>query len=104
MFDEIVCATMVERGKPFPDVYLYACRKMGEKPEDCLAVEDAPNGIYSAHGAGCKVLMIPDLTEPDEDLMEHIDCVAESLLEVPEIVKNWGKENGLEAANGKIEN
>ena len=36
--------------------------------------------------------------------MEHIDCVAESLLEVPEIVKNWGKENGLEAANGKIEN
>lgn len=104
LFDEIVCATMVERGKPFPDVYLYACRKMGEKPEDCLAVEDAPNGIYSAHGAGCKVLMIPDLTEPDEDLMEHIDCVAESLLEVPEIVKNWGKENDLEAANGKIEN
>lgn len=41
-FDRIVCATMVENGKPKPDIYLYACEQIGEAPADCIAVEDSP--------------------------------------------------------------
>lgn len=67
-FDEILCATMVENGKPYPDVYLYACEELGEDPKDCIAVEDSPNGVTSAYRAGMKVIMIPDLTQPDEEL------------------------------------
>ena len=62
----LICATMVERGKPAPDVYAYACHTLGVTPEECYAVEDSPNGVRSAHDAGCRVIMIPDLTQPDK--------------------------------------
>ena len=79
-FDKIVSATTVENGKPQPDVYLYACEQIGEKPEDCIAVEDSPNGILSAYRAGLSVVMVPDLTEPDEEtakmLYARIDTVS----------------------------
>ncbi len=67
-FDRVVCATQVKEGKPAPDIYLFACRELGKRPEDCFAVEDSPNGILSAYRAGCKVIMVPDQTEPDEEL------------------------------------
>ena len=66
-FDQLVSATTVENGKPEPDVYLYACEQIGEKPGDCIAVEDSPNGILSAYRAGLSVVMVPDLAEPDEE-------------------------------------
>lgn len=66
-FDDIVSGVDVKRGKPYPDIYLYACEKTGQKPEDCLAYEDSPNGIRSAHSAGVKVIMIPDLSLPDQE-------------------------------------
>ena len=67
-FDEIVCAEDVRRGKPFPDIYEYACRKLSLKPEECIAFEDSPNGIVSAHEAGVNIVMIPDMSQPDEEL------------------------------------
>lgn len=66
-FDQIVSATTVKNGKPEPDVYLYACEQIHERPKDCIAVEDSPNGILSAYRAGLSVVMVPDLTEPDEE-------------------------------------
>lgn len=65
-FDRVISATTVKNGKPAPDVYLYACEQIGEKPEDCIAVEDSPNGVLSAYKAGLSVVMVPDLSEPDE--------------------------------------
>ena len=67
-FDEIISVKEVPRGKPFPDVYLFACEKLGLRPEECLAIEDSPNGIRSAYRAGTRVVMVPDLTGPDEEL------------------------------------
>ena len=66
-FDRLISARMVENGKPAPDVYLYACSEMKAPAGECYAVEDAPNGVRSAASAGCKVIMVPDLTEPDEE-------------------------------------
>ncbi|MBR1798129.1 MAG: HAD family phosphatase [Clostridiales bacterium] len=67
-FDKIICADMVKQGKPAPDIYKYACDSLGLPPDQTVAVEDSPNGIRSAAGAGCRTVMIPDLTEPDEEL------------------------------------
>lgn len=68
-FDQIVCATMVENGKPMPDIYHYACKVIGEREEDCIAIEDSPNGVLSATRAGIKTIMVPDLTQPDKELL-----------------------------------
>ena len=48
-------AAMVERGKPAPDLFLYAARVMGVRPADCVVVEDSPAGIDAARHAGMHV-------------------------------------------------
>lgn len=78
-FDEIVCGNMIENGKPDPDIYLAAVKAIGLKPKECAALEDSPNGIMSAYSAGCRVIMIPDLSQPDESIKTMIDAVYESL-------------------------
>lgn len=87
-FDELVCATMVKQGKPAPDVYLFACEKLGIEPGYALAVEDAPNGVRSAHRAGCHVIMIPDQTEPDEEILPLLDTTKANLLELAKYIVN----------------
>ncbi|MDO4459621.1 MAG: HAD family phosphatase [Clostridia bacterium] len=81
-FDKIVSATMVKEGKPSPYVYLYACEQLGIRPEECVAVEDSPNGVLSAYRAGCKVIMVPDQAEPDEDIEKLLFCKVKSLSEI----------------------
>lgn len=85
-FDKIVSAKQVAHGKPAPDVYLYACEQIGEKPEDCIAVEDSPNGIKSAYAAGCRPIMVPDLTQPDEELAPMLYGVAKTLVDIKELI------------------
>ena len=87
-FDHIVCATMVESGKPKPDIYLYAAEQLGFRPCECMALEDSPNGVRSAAAAGCITVMVPDLTPPDEELKKLIHSTADSLLDVPDIIRN----------------
>ena len=67
-FDQVISATMVQEGKPSPDIYLYACRQLGRHPRDCMAVEDSPNGVLSAARAGCRVVMVPDQTDAEPEL------------------------------------
>ncbi len=85
LFRQIISATMVPLGKPAPDVYLHACGQLGLRPGECLAVEDAPNGVRSAHAAGLPVVMVPDQTEPDEETYAMLTARAGSLAEVVEI-------------------
>lgn len=81
-FEHIISATMVEEGKPSPDIYLYACEQLGQPPENCIAVEDSPNGVLSAYRAGCNVIMVPDQTQPDEELSRLLYAKADSLLDI----------------------
>lgn len=53
--DHVFSATMVESGKPAPDLFLFAARQMGFSPEKCLVIEDSPAGIAAARTAGMKV-------------------------------------------------
>jgi sugar-phosphatase len=54
----MVSAEDVEHGKPAPDCFLLAAKKLGVKPEECLVFEDAPAGIAAAEAAGAKVMVI----------------------------------------------
>lgn len=78
-FDKLISATMVKEGKPSPDVYQFACKELGLKPDECLAVEDAPNGIISAFSAGLRVVMVPDQSEPDDELKRKIVARVDTL-------------------------
>ena len=84
LLDQYVSAREVQHGKPHPDPYLYACEKIGERPEDCYAVEDSPNGILSAFRAGCKTIMIPDLTQPDAETEKYITVCLNKIGELPD--------------------
>lgn len=85
-FDEIVCASMVDKGKPAPDIYLFAAEKLGFKPDECIALEDSQNGIKSASSAGCKTVMVPDLDGPSEEVLPLLYDVAEGLSDVIRIL------------------
>ena len=86
LFDSIVSAKNVAHGKPEPDVYLYACEQIGERPQDCMAVEDSPNGIMAEYRAGLRTVMVPDLTQPDEELTKYLYACVNSLSDLCELV------------------
>ena len=71
-FQVIVCGDMVSKSKPEPEIYLKACELLREKPQDCFALEDSRNGILSAYRAGCRTIMVPDLWQPDEEILSVI--------------------------------
>ena len=82
LFDSVITTEQVKRGKPFPDVYLYACKTIGSAPCECIAVEDSPNGIKSAHDAGCYTVMIPDLTPCDESIGQFVGKECETIVDI----------------------
>lgn len=88
-FDAVVGGDMIQNGKPDPDIYLAAAAELRLPPESCAAFEDSPNGIRSAHSAGCHVIMIPDLTPPDEDILPMLSAVYDSLDEAVNFFENW---------------
>lgn len=78
-FEQIICATMVKRGKPAPDIYEYVCSKLNALPSDCYAVEDAPNGVKSAYTAGLNVIFVPDQAPSDEELRKMLFAEVERI-------------------------
>lgn len=81
-FEVIVGGDMIEKGKPAPDIYQKACGLLGVKPEETYAIEDSKNGILSAKTAGLKVLHVPDLLEPDEEMTALADEIFDDLIQV----------------------
>ncbi len=87
-FAVTVSSEEVGRGKPAPDVYLEAVRRLGVEPARTAAVEDSGNGIRSAHAAGLRVVAIPNAHfPPDADVLALADVVLDSLDELtPEVI------------------
>ncbi len=63
-FEVRVSAEEVPRGKPAPDIFLEAARRLGVPPRDCVVVEDAVPGMTAALAAGMRCVAIPTITEP----------------------------------------
>lgn len=92
-FDTVLSVSGVKHGKPMPDIYLEACYRLGEKPQNCIALEDSPNGALSAVRAGCQTIMIPDLTPVPEELKASLMGEASNLLNAIELIRmNFAKE------------
>jgi HAD superfamily hydrolase (TIGR01509 family) len=85
----VVSSQEVARGKPAPDVYLEAARRLGVDPNTCAAVEDSHNGIRSAKAAAMRVIAIPNPHfPPDAEALEHADVVLRSIDELtPEVIE-----------------
>lgn len=59
MFDAVVTAEHYQKGKPDPEPFLLAARKLGVPPELCLVFEDSPTGLEAAHRAGMQAVFVP---------------------------------------------
>jgi HAD superfamily hydrolase (TIGR01509 family) len=82
-FRATVSSEEVARGKPAPDVYLEACRRLGVEPTRAAAVEDSHAGIGSAKAAGMRVIAIPNPTfPPGDEALGDADVVLGSLAEL----------------------
>jgi HAD superfamily hydrolase (TIGR01509 family) len=88
LFRVAVSSQEVARGKPAPDVYVEAARRLGVEPDRCAAVEDSGNGIRSASAAGMRVVAVPNPHfRPDDDAMAQADVVLASIGELtPDVV------------------
>jgi len=83
LFQATVSSEEVARGKPAPDVYLEAARRLAVDPARAAAVEDSHNGILSAKAAGMRVLAIPNHRfPPGADAVAQADVVLDSLAEL----------------------
>jgi HAD superfamily hydrolase (TIGR01509 family) len=89
VFRATVSSEEVERGKPAPDVYLEAARRLGVAPVTCAAIEDSENGIRSAAAAGLRVIAIPNrVFRPSDEALSLAQVVLDSLDELtPEVVE-----------------
>ena len=82
-FAAVVSSEEVARGKPAPDVYLEAARRLEVAPERCAAVEDSSNGIRAAHAAGMRVIALPNAHYPPaDDALALADAVVDSPAEL----------------------
>lgn len=86
-FDRICSGHDVKQGKPAPDIYLHAAASIGLSPENCLAIEDSPAGILSAHRAGCYPVLVPDLDGSDAEMRKILFAEADTLPELLELIK-----------------
>lgn len=84
----VVTRDDVARGKPHPDLFLYAAKLLGVPPQKCLAIEDSFNGIRAAHAAGMMPVMVPDLLTPTEEIRALCVRIAANLNEVTALIAN----------------
>jgi HAD superfamily hydrolase (TIGR01509 family) len=83
LFRTTVSSEEVARGKPAPDVYVEAARRLAVAPARCAAIEDSSAGIRSAHAAGAALVAIPNRAYPPErEALELADVVLDSLAEL----------------------
>ncbi len=85
-FDIIITAEDTNNGKPAPDCYQTACRRLKLSPSSCLVLEDSNNGVRAAKEAGCTVAMIPDLTPADHYANKNVDYLFKSLDDVAKLL------------------
>jgi beta-phosphoglucomutase-like phosphatase (HAD superfamily) len=86
-FHTVVARGDYERGKPNPDPFLTAARRLGVAPELCLALEDSHNGVRAASAAGMMTVMVPDLLDPTEEMHGLCVRIARDLHEVEAWIK-----------------
>jgi beta-phosphoglucomutase-like phosphatase (HAD superfamily) len=78
----------VENGKPAPDIYLEAARRLGMHPSECLIFEDALAGVVAGKSAGCHVIAVPDSRMEREPYSNVADEIIDDMWQFSG--KRWG--------------
>lgn len=81
-FGVVVGGDEAARGKPAPDLFLEACRRLALPPVDCVVLEDSEAGIRAAHAAGAMPVMVPDMVPPSPEVRALARGVFSSLADV----------------------
>ncbi|HEX4134067.1 MAG TPA: HAD family phosphatase [Bryobacteraceae bacterium] len=81
-FDVVATADEVANGKPAPDLFLLAAKRLGVDPPNCLVLEDSEAGVLAAHRAGMRIFIVPDLKSPSEAIESMAQGRFNSLAEV----------------------
>ena len=91
-FSCLVTGDILKHSKPHPEAFQKAAAGLGQRPEDCLVLEDSPNGIRAGRTALCRVCMVPDLFPWREEMRAFADWHLSSLREVPALIeREWGR-------------
>ncbi|MBR4642146.1 MAG: HAD family phosphatase [Selenomonadaceae bacterium] len=80
-FEVLVGGDMVSNGKPAPDIFLLAAKKLNLAPSDCYIFEDSFNGIRAANSSGGAAIMIPDTVQPTEEIKKICAAIYPNLTE-----------------------
>ena len=89
-FDTILTLDDVTRGKPSPDLYLLAARRLGFAPQVCIAVEDSNHGVAASHAAGAITIMVPDMAPPTDETRAKCAAVLPDLNAVLAMLRDRG--------------
>ena len=76
-WDAVICAEDVINKKPAPDIFLAAATKLGARPNDCVVIEDAVNGVRAAHAAGMKCIAVAQTFAADR--LQDADLIRENI-------------------------
>ena len=80
-FEVLVGGNQVSNGKPAPDIFLLAAKKLNLAPSDCYIFEDSFNGIRAANSSGGAAIMIPDTVQPTEEIKKICAAIYPNLTE-----------------------
>lgn len=96
-FDAIVTGEMVQKGKPNPEIFLTAAKKLNLNPQEVIVVEDSKHGIKAAHDGGFISVLIPDQIEVDEEMRENSNYIFKDLCELILFLEmdHFNEEKGL---------
>lgn len=85
-FDSIVSGIEVEHAKPYPDVFLKAADELGVPPQKSLVLEDSYNGVRAGFAGGFHTVMVPDLSEPTEEMERIATAIVLNLNDVVDML------------------
>lgn len=94
IFDVILSSDDLERGKPFPDIYLEVMKRLNVKPKESVVLEDSRDGIKAGVAAEANVIAIPSKeVEVPKDVLNSATFVIDSLNEFPEVLNKLNNKN-----------
>ncbi|MCG6200054.1 HAD family hydrolase [Psychromonas antarctica] len=86
-FEQISAGCEVTHGKPSPEIFLLAAKRLNTLPQQCLAFEDSSNGVRAAMAAGMQVYHVPDLVRPSDDIIALGHTISDSLTDALDHLK-----------------
>ena len=78
-FNTIITGDMVINGKPNPEIFIKACDDLKVNPNEVIVVEDSKNGILAARNGGFLSVLIPDIIQPDQEMLDASNYVFSDL-------------------------